>query len=795
MDPKPHTEQQSAMSSSSLYDDYDDEGEYMKEEDVEETVAPRAAPPVRAPAAATPRRSNVDSNSAKVDPFAAILEMDPKPHTEQPSVTSSSSLYDDYDDGSGYGLGERVAPRRAAPPATAPPARARTPAATTPRSTVSYQNNYNHIQDDFVDGLPFQPDEMDNSRYNIKATPQFDAKPPPAAPKVSSHRSTYIPPKVTLPPKPKPTPPVVTVKKEEEPPVTPKPQNPPVVSAKTEEPLVILETQTLTREDKPISVEVTPQSPQPKPLATAERPPEIWQMSVAEVETKIEELTADIYQENKGKKFNIKSNKQAALAIFGDEKQSTSKDILEGIAFRNRMAKLVLEYRACQSQLRKNKKKQEVAGRTVQSATKVARETKPFGSVMESTDSSNLEEIETDSLLLVDVSALIHRFYHAIRPMHRLDGDPVSAVYGVCSTLNQLLLHPEMKEPHDPSEMPRIVLVFDSKEEKTFRHELYPRYKANRKETPMDLIPQFDFVRQAAVAYGLCQMEAPGYEADDVIATLASWASTGGNKTTKGPLMDTNILSGDKDLWQLVTDAGQVPSVHMIDPKTKERITHEQVFDSWKVPPNQLGEVLALAGDKADNIPGVPKIGPKIAAELIQKYGTVENLLENTHTVKQKKRRENLEEFASQARLSRSLVELERNVPLKKLRITRPSSPGEKIASVSGDAVEVSNIAEVMDTLRMEPIDSQRVLQFYDEMGFKMFKTQFNNLKGASSTPRIKKRTTGVNAPEQPAPISLTGESSPDTPPPKPQKRTYSKWAKRPPATIPKPEDYEDVPF
>jgi DNA polymerase-1 len=310
-------------------------------------------------------------------------------------------------------------------------------------------------------------------------------------------------------------------------------------------------------------------------------------------------------------------------------------------------------------------------------------------------------------------------------PIHRFDGMPTGAVMGFCNMLNKLTLDAMIK-----GKTPRLVLVFDAKG-KTFRHDIYKEYKGNRPAAPIDLIPQFSLVRQAAKAYGIVQVEADSYEADDVIATLAQMALAEG--------IDVNIFSADKDLMQLVTDKGMVPSVHMIDPASMSRVTFDQVMTKFGVPPTLLGDVLALAGDSADNIPGVPGIGPKIAAQLMQDFGSLDNLLENTDKVKQKARRAKLEQFADQARLSRVLVELERNVPMHKLTL-----PG---------GFQVSE-------LQMELMDADRIVAFYDSMGFQDIKRRFQN--------------------------SMSEK-------PKQVKKPF--FNRRTKASIPKPEDYSDVPF
>ena len=465
-----------------------------------------------------------------------------------------------------------------------------------------------------------------------------------------------------------------------------------------------------------------------------------------------EELLAienSIYEQNDHCKFNINSPKQVAMALFGKEfgNSSTNKEVLEGMAGAgNRLANLVLQYRATKYKLAKFSRQQEsrAKGTAVRSALTVARPkvSKASVSLDDDTPSTNMtleksisespivstQNVMADPLLLLDASAYIFRAYYSMPPIHRPDGMPTGAVMGFCKMLNSLLLNRMLD-----GQQPRLVLCFDAKG-KTFRHELFKEYKGNRAAAPMDLVPQFDLVRQAAKAYGICQIEARRFEADDVIATLACRATAEG--------VDTNIMSGDKDLMQLVTELDVSPSVQIIDPMKKERTTYTQVVEKWDVPPNRLGDVLALAGDTADNVPGVRGIGPKTAAKLINEFGSLENLLNNIEDVQQRGIREKLLEDKANAQLSRTLVELNRTVPLDEL-LGLPDGVNQK-----------------MGDLRMEMIDPDRILDFYDQMGFKELKRTFqNSLKG----------------------LKL--------------KRKSSSYNKRPKATVPTPEDYKDVPF
>lgn len=239
-------------------------------------------------------------------------------------------------------------------------------------------------------------------------------------------------------------------------------------------------------------------------------------------------------------------------------------------------------------------------------------------------------------------------------------------------------------------------MVFDSKDGTNFRKLLYPEYKANRQECPDDLKPQFDFVRDAALAYGILTLEAPGFEADDVIATIATKAMK------EGTLV--NILSGDKDLMQLVTTDDGGACIELIDPMKMIRFSHDRVVEKWGVEPNQLGDVLALAGDASDNIPGVPNIGPKIASSLIQQYGNLENLFKNIDSIKQKARRESIQKNIDKAILSRKLVQLEQNIPL--------------------NSIIFSSHYETVSDFRTELLQIERLLKFYDRMGFKDLKAR-----------------------------------------------------------------------
>ena len=251
----------------------------------------------------------------------------------------------------------------------------------------------------------------------------------------------------------------------------------------------------------------------------------------------------------------------------------------------------------------------------------------------------------TPHLVLIDGSGFIFRAYHALPPMTRADGTPVNAVYGFTTMLGRLL------QEHTGT---HIAVVFDASRT-TFRNDLYPLYKAQRPEPPEDLTPQFALVRDATAAFGVPSIELANWEADDLIASYARAATAEGWRTT--------IVSSDKDLMQLVD--GQVT---MQDPIKQRPIGPAEVMEKFGVPPNQVVEVQALMGDSVDNVPGVPGIGPKGAAQLIQEFGTVEAVLaaaaDANGGMKPGKRRDMLVQHAEAARISRRLVELSCDVPL-----------------------------------------------------------------------------------------------------------------------------------
>jgi DNA polymerase-1 len=265
-----------------------------------------------------------------------------------------------------------------------------------------------------------------------------------------------------------------------------------------------------------------------------------------------------------------------------------------------------------------------------------------------------------DHVFLVDGSGYIFRAYHALPPLNRKsDGLQVNAVLGFCNMLWKLLrdMPPDNRPTH-------LAVIFD-KSEVTFRNKLYPEYKAHRPPAPDDLIPQFALIRDAVRAFDLPCLEQGGFEADDLIATYVREACERGATAT--------IVSSDKDLMQLVTDC-----VTMYDTMKDRRLGIAEVIEKFGVPPNKVVEVQALAGDSVDNVPGVPGIGIKTAAQLINEYGDLETLLARASEIKQPKRRESLIEHAEKARISRQLVLLDDrvklDVPLDELAVHEPDA-------------------------------------------------------------------------------------------------------------------------
>ena len=247
--------------------------------------------------------------------------------------------------------------------------------------------------------------------------------------------------------------------------------------------------------------------------------------------------------------------------------------------------------------------------------------------------------VNKKSLTLVDGSGFIFRAYYALPPLTRNDGTPINAVMGYCNMIWRLIAETKTSS---------LAVIFDTAS-KSFRNEIYSEYKANRSEAPEDLIPQFSLIREATEAFNIPYIELKGYEADDIIATYSNQASNEG--------WTVDIISSDKDLMQLVND-----NVKMVDPMKMVNIGREEVLKKFGVYPEKVIDVQALAGDSTDNIPGVPGIGIKTAAELINEYGDLDTLLGKAEEIKQPKRRENLINYADLARISMKLVTLSKDI-------------------------------------------------------------------------------------------------------------------------------------
>jgi DNA polymerase I len=301
---------------------------------------------------------------------------------------------------------------------------------------------------------------------------------------------------------------------------------------------------------------------------------------------------------------------------------------------------------------------------------------------------SPLRQSDKETLFLIDGSGFIFRAYHALPPLTRSDGTPIGAVLGFTNMLVKILT--DMQAHY-------LAVIFDAGR-RTFRNDLYPNYKANRRETPEDLIPQFPLIRQACQAFGVPLFEKEGVEADDIIATYAAQQKE----------REVIIVSSDKDLMQLVSDR-----VKLYDPIKNKIIDTQGVYEKFEVAPTQVIDVQSLAGDSSDNIPGVPGIGIKTAATLIQEFGTLENLLENAHTIKQEKRRASLIQFKEQAELSKKLVTLKTDVT----DLPLPSS------------------------LRVGTIPQSSVSSFLDEQGFRTLKKRLFNEPLKDASPEKKSST------------------------------------------------------
>jgi len=298
---------------------------------------------------------------------------------------------------------------------------------------------------------------------------------------------------------------------------------------------------------------------------------------------------------------------------------------------------------------------------------------------------------KTDHFYLIDGSGYIFRAYYALPPLSRKsDGLPTGAVSGFCSMLFKLLEDSRSDDSiHRPT---HFAVIFDSAK-KNFRNDIYAEYKANRSETPEDLVPQFEYIRKAVKAFSLPSIELINYEADDLLATYAKQIVEAGAKVT--------VISSDKDLMQLVSE-----KVRLYDPMKNKVLGENEVFEKFGVKPNQVIDVQSLAGDSSDNIPGVPGIGVKTAAELINKYKTLDVLLKNVNEIPQNKRRETLLNNKDKAILSKKLVTLKNDVPIK----------------------------EKPEDFIMKNVDREKLFEFLREMEFNRLLSQAISFYGETQT-------------------------------------------------------------
>ena len=302
---------------------------------------------------------------------------------------------------------------------------------------------------------------------------------------------------------------------------------------------------------------------------------------------------------------------------------------------------------------------------------------------------------KTDHFYLIDGSGYIFRAYYALPPLSRKsDGLPTGAVNGFCTMLYKLL--EDSRSDASKNKPTHFVVIFDSAR-KNFRNEIYKDYKANRTETPEDLAPQFEYIRKSVEAFNVTSAEMLNYEADDLIATYTDQIIKKGAKVT--------IISGDKDLMQLVK-----PGVRLYDPMKSRVLGNKEVKEKFGVEPSKVVDVQALAGDSSDNVPGVPGIGIKTAAELINKYKSLETLLEKAHEIPQNKRRETILENKNKAILSRKLVELKNDVPVK----------------------------QKIETFTLKKINKEKLYDFLREMEFNRLLSQVISRYGETFEQKVK---------------------------------------------------------
>ncbi len=331
---------------------------------------------------------------------------------------------------------------------------------------------------------------------------------------------------------------------------------------------------------------------------------------------------------------------------------------------------------------------------------------------------------------LIDGSGYIFRAFHALPPLTRpSDGLPVGAIHGFCNMLWKLLR--ETKGEKRPS---HLAVIFDHSAT-TFRNAISADYKAHRPEPPAELVPQFPLIRDAVRAFNVACIEHEGFEADDIIATYTRQAAEAGGEVV--------IVSSDKDLMQLIE-----PGVSMLDTMKNKVIGEPEVIEKFGVRPDKVVDVQALAGDSVDNVPGVPGIGVKTASELIREYGDLETLLAKAPLIKQKMRRERLIEFAGQARLSRRLVELDKNVPVE-----RP-----------------------LDLAAVEEPDPHALLAFLRSMEFNSLTKRISEAFGVEPPPPGETPPRPQPAPQMPSPAGPEAEKAAPVSGPQAELRRVMEW-------------------
>jgi len=323
---------------------------------------------------------------------------------------------------------------------------------------------------------------------------------------------------------------------------------------------------------------------------------------------------------------------------------------------------------------------------------------------------------KTDHFYLIDGSGYIFRAYYALPPLSRKsDGLPTGAVSGFCSMLFKLLEDSRSDDSiHKPT---HFAVIFDSAR-KNFRNDIYSEYKANRSEAPDDLIPQFEYIRKSVKAFNLPSIELINYEADDLIATYTKQIIESGAKAT--------IISSDKDLMQLVSS-----EIRLYDPMKSKVLGEKEVIEKFGVKPNQVVDVQSLAGDSADNVPGVPGIGIKTASELINKYKTLDTLLEKAKEIPQNKRRETLLANKDKALLSKKLVTLKNDVPVK-----------DDLNSFVLKEVKKEKLYDFLREMEFNRLLS-RAISFYGEIGNKNI--EYNKKKKESFTINTKNYESIIN--------------------------------------------------